>query len=125
MAKSKRSAEKEAFWRLALDECRGSGLSVRAFCRREGLSEASFYSWRKTVRKRDAAELDAAGDRATLVPVAVVDPVGAGPHTERPSPPLEVLTPSGFTFRFHQDLQPHQLHALLGAIAHCQGTAPC
>ena len=31
-----------------------SGLSIRGFCRREKLSEASFYGWRRTISERDA-----------------------------------------------------------------------
>jgi hypothetical protein len=34
---------------------RRSGLSVRAFCEKQGLSEPSFYAWRRTLAARDAA----------------------------------------------------------------------
>ena len=54
MANSKRSTEKEEFWRLAMREHQLSGLSIRAFCQREGLSEPSFYAWRKKIVKRKA-----------------------------------------------------------------------
>lgn len=40
------ASEKEEFWRLAVDEWRESGLKIRAFCKREQLSEPAFYSWR-------------------------------------------------------------------------------
>ena len=53
MTGSSRSSEKEAFWRLAVEEHRASGLSVRAFCKRESLAEPSFYSWRKKLERRD------------------------------------------------------------------------
>ena len=53
MAKWKRDAEREAFWRGAFERQRASGLTVRAFCRREGVSEPSFYAWRRVVRERD------------------------------------------------------------------------
>ena len=36
----------EAGWRGILDRFAGSGLGVGAFCRREGVSAASFYRWR-------------------------------------------------------------------------------
>ena len=41
MSKYERDADKEAFWRLALSEQRDSGLSVRAFCAREGLTQST------------------------------------------------------------------------------------
>ena len=125
MANSRRSAEKEAFWRLALEEHQGSGLTARAYCEREGLSETSFYAWRKSIKKRDAEEPDASHNLQALIPVDVVGAVDASPRRDEPSPPLEVVTPSGFTFRFHHDIDLHQLSALLGVIAHSRGTASC
>ena len=50
---ARRSAEKEAFWRLVFEEHRASGQSVRAFCKQESISEASFYAWRKELERRD------------------------------------------------------------------------
>ena len=40
MARSRRSVEKEEFWRLVLKEHAASGLSIKAFCKREAVSEA-------------------------------------------------------------------------------------
>jgi hypothetical protein len=39
--------DQEQFWRMAIETWQSSGLSVRQFCTAEGLSEPSFYSWRK------------------------------------------------------------------------------
>jgi transposase len=39
--------DQEQFWRMAIETWQASGLSVRQFCADEGLSEPSFYSWRK------------------------------------------------------------------------------
>ena len=50
-----RGARKERFWRGVMRQWRGSGLSVRAFCAERGLSEPSFYGWRRTLAERDAA----------------------------------------------------------------------
>ena len=54
MSRSKRSAEKEKFWRLVVDEQRRCGLNIRMFCQQKAISEPSFYSWRKELQKRDA-----------------------------------------------------------------------
>lgn len=54
MANKMRDAAKERFWREVLKRFAASGLSVRAFCRREGLAESMFYAWRQTLGKRDA-----------------------------------------------------------------------
>jgi len=39
--------DQEQFWRMALETWQASGLSIRQFCRQEGLSEPQFYLWRK------------------------------------------------------------------------------
>lgn len=56
MANRNRDAGREQAWRRLLAKHGKSGLSVRAFCRREKLSEPSFYAWRGTIRERDAVE---------------------------------------------------------------------
>ena len=53
-----RSISKEQFWRRMVRQWRGSGLSVRAFCEEHGLSEPSFYAWRRTLAARDAAAVE-------------------------------------------------------------------
>lgn len=53
MAYRGRDAERESFWRGVLVRHAASGLSVTAFCRREKLSQPSFYSWRRTIPQRD------------------------------------------------------------------------
>lgn len=35
------------FWQKAIDTWQNSGMSVRKFCKAEGLTESSFYNWRK------------------------------------------------------------------------------
>lgn len=52
MAKPK-DLGKERFWRQTIQLQQQSGLSVRAFCRQEQISEFSFYSWKRTIAKRD------------------------------------------------------------------------
>jgi transposase-like protein len=76
MAK-RRDAAREARWRELVAEQRGSGLSVRAFCRREQLAEASLYAWRRELARRDG-EPAQAGHRPAFVPVTVAPPEIAG-----------------------------------------------
>lgn len=57
MANRRRDPQREQFWRDVLARFRTSGLSVRAFCRQEQLSESQFYAWRRTVAKRDGTRV--------------------------------------------------------------------
>ena len=52
MAKS-RDAAKERYWRVMIRRFETSGLGLRRFCDREGLSEHRLYWWRRTLRQRD------------------------------------------------------------------------
>ena len=38
--------------RIAAQQC--SGISVKQFCKEQGLTECSFYAWRKRLQKREA-----------------------------------------------------------------------
>lgn len=40
-------------WREAIAEQEQSGLPVREFCQRRGVSEQSFYTWRRRVREKE------------------------------------------------------------------------
>jgi hypothetical protein len=66
MAKnSSRYEGTEKRWRRLIGEWRAGGGTVRAFCARRGLSEPSFYSWRRLLAERD-------GRRPAFVPVQVI-----------------------------------------------------
>ncbi|HBJ37680.1 MAG TPA: hypothetical protein DDZ51_23570 [Planctomycetaceae bacterium] len=72
MASSKRSFEKEEFWRLVLAEHAASDLSVRASCKREAVSETSFHFWKLDLATRDARP-DSQPNSPRLTPMRVVD----------------------------------------------------
>ena len=72
-----RSGEREAFWRAELARQAASGLSVRRFCQERGLSEPSFYAWRRTLQERDQAAVPA------FLPVVVAPQASASPTSER------------------------------------------
>jgi hypothetical protein len=39
--------DQEQFWRMVVETWQTSELSIRQFCKKEGLSEPQFYQWRK------------------------------------------------------------------------------
>ena len=45
--KGKRSRRSRGEWRSLMSKFDGSGMGVETFCRREAISEASFYRWRR------------------------------------------------------------------------------
>jgi putative transposase len=48
--KGKGQRRSRSQWQSLLSKVDGSGLSVEAFCRREGISAASLYRWRSVLR---------------------------------------------------------------------------
>ena len=60
-----RDSRKAQQWRRWIQQQQESGLSVRAFCARHDLAEASFYGWRREIQRRDAAV-------GAFMPVSVV-----------------------------------------------------
>jgi transposase len=72
MANHQRNPAKEQFWRQALARQRASGLSIRAFCEREGLSEASYYQWRRELARRDRSPRQALRPGRAFVPVRII-----------------------------------------------------
>lgn len=112
MGKLDRCEEKEAFWRMVLDEHRGSGLNIRQFCRREGLRETSFYFWRREIGNRDQ-QGDSAVTGSKMIPVKIIEPTEGEPQKCQAADsassdqaasatgglPIEVITPAGFVIR--------------------------
>ena len=122
----RRSREKEAYWRQVMERHKASGLSARAFCAREGLSEASFHAWRRTLRTRDGetrASRGAANPAPAMIPVTILEPSPAcEPSAAREENPLlEIVTPAGLTLRFPPTLAASQLRAYVGAITAQEG----
>ena len=62
--RGKRSQQKWDAWRQLVQQWRRSGLTIRAFCERHGLSEPSFYSWRRRIEAEADGDSAAADQRA-------------------------------------------------------------
>jgi len=118
-----RNPGKERFWRRMVREWRRSGLCVRAFCARHGLSEPSFYAWRRIVAERDqeSAQVRAkperdgvcraapAGDDAPVfVPLRVIDVAT--------QVALEVVLERGRAVRVLRGFDPDTLRQLLAVL---------
>lgn len=52
MANTQRDQSKQRFWRHHVAAWRRSGQGIRGYCRTAGLSEPSFYAWRRVLAER-------------------------------------------------------------------------
>ena len=70
MAKT-RSADRQRYWREAIERQQASGQSIVGFCAKEGLSPASFHAWKRRLR-RPRRETGRKAAKQALVPVQIV-----------------------------------------------------
>ena len=95
---TRRSAEKEQFWRLVISEQQRSGLSIKEFCKQQAVSEASFYAWRREIRNRDQPPAPLG---KTILPVKVTgQPLVPSPSDQR-SVDVEIELPRGIVVRLY------------------------
>jgi hypothetical protein len=118
----RRDPAREKFWRRALRDQRRSGLSVRDFCRREGLKDWTFRWWRQELARRDQqsapaprGEPDGGPTDAApaFLPVRVIDPEAV---STRPAPPIEIALDGGPTVRVFAGFDPGTLGDVLALL---------
>jgi hypothetical protein len=114
----RRDPARERFWRRTIREQQRSGLSVRDFCRREGLNDGAFRWWRQELPRRDQEpSIAPRGERAeaapAFLPVRVVDQEAVAP---RPAPPIEIVLPTGPTVRVPSGFDPCTLGHVLAVL---------
>ena len=76
-------------WRLRIEDQRQSGLTVAEFCRREGVSSATFYSWRRKLLGKSPSRSKRTARRQ---PAGTPTP-GVGPEPKAPSDATFVQLP--------------------------------
>lgn len=85
MVGGQRDPALERQWRDRVARWQASGLSVRVFCRRQGLTEPTFYYWKRELRARD--EVTASSPRP-----AAQRPAASRPPAKSPRPAFVPLT---------------------------------
>ncbi len=87
---------RESYWRGIISGHAGSGLSIVAYCRRVGVSEACFFQWRNRLglpRSSHGRPPRVPSRPVNLVPVRVLPPAGLSDH------PISVELPNGIRLR--------------------------
>ncbi len=107
--KNQRSRSKERFWRRMMRLWRRSGLSIRAFCTQQQLSEPSFYFWRKALAHRDA-------QTSPFVPVHIGPDDKPATLPDPSSPGLELVLGPGRVLRIGPGFDEPTLRRLLALL---------
>ena len=104
-----KSVERELRWREILERQGSSGLSVRKFCASEGISEPSFYAWRKKFRQRvkDGERRADEPDQSHLfVPLTLLNATGT----------LEIIHPTGCRIQVPGNVDPEALRTVIEVL---------
>lgn len=131
MARRRRrvNAVKERFWRGHLADRVASQLTIRDYCAEHGLSEPSFYGWRREIARRDRVALRsmapepvvAVGDKAGFVQLEVRPAAATAPS------PIEIVLPDGSRVLVPATTTSNQLQEVLRALRDVsdEGPRPC
>lgn len=104
----RRDVAKEQYWRELIERQAASGQSVRTFCAHEALDENAFYSWRRTIRQRDAPA------KPDKTPPAFVPAVLSGPAPSESW--LVIELPGGRALRVPESIAAQRLAELVAAL---------
>ena len=96
-----KAISKDDQWRERIAERERSGLSVKQFCKERGVSEYSFYTWRKRLARKEPVRF------------ALVDREAAG---QEPATALELLLRSGERLRIGSGVDAGTLRTVLEAL---------
>ena len=98
----KTAEERTAYWRERIAEQERSGVPVQQFCKEKGITEQSFYVWRKRLRKQEPARF------------ALVE-TGAA-RQQAPKTGLELVLVSGERLRIGSEVDPSLLRRVVEAL---------
>ena len=112
-----RDGAKEQFWRQALADWQGSGLSVSAFCQTRQLQPQSFFRWRKLLAQRDRPATAAADAPADCPAAPLFVPVRfRSPAAGAALPACEVVLRCGRLPRVAAGFDPTARRQLLAVL---------
>jgi hypothetical protein len=95
------AVSKDDQWRDRIAEQERSGISVKQFCKERGVSEYSFYTWRKRLAKKEPVRF------------ALVNREAAG---QEPATALELVLMSGERLRIGNGVDAATLRTVVEAL---------
>src|SRR3981081_3546572 len=103
MSEERSAIPKTDEWAERISAQQRSGISVKQFCKEQGLTEGSFYAWRKRLQKREPVRFDLVDRGATRQEPAT----GAA---------LELVMASGERLRIGAGVDAATLHTVLEVL---------
>lgn len=112
------SEVKERFWRGHVTRQRATRLTIREYCGEHGLSEPSFYSWRREIARRDRAAPRGAMRGPAAQTDGKADFVRLDVQPSIPTAPslIEIILPGGVRMLVPTGVTREQLREVLAAL---------
>jgi transposase-like protein len=105
---AKSNTERRQFWQMVIETWKDSDMSVSKFCKAEGLSEGTFYGWRRRLSDHPSQQTKQTHSKpSAFIEVALPknDPI-----------PLELLLSSGHTLRIRSSADNETLSNVLSVL---------
>jgi hypothetical protein len=111
----KKKSTKELYWLELVARQADSGLSIRQFCAEVGVSEPSFYAWRRKLRGRrnGPGRIRTSGEPTEqpsidgeFIPLTLIDASGE----------LELIHPRGYRIRLTGEVNATSLQGVLDVL---------
>jgi transposase-like protein len=106
---------KERSWRRLLQLWRQSGLTVRDFCARHAVQEASFYAWRRELARRDRQKATTTKSLAAPRPAAAFVELAIAADEPKPAA-IEVVVAGGRLLRVRWGFDAELLRRLVRVL---------
>ena len=107
-----RDGSREEFWRQAIERCADSGMTIAAFCAREGLKPTTYHYWRRKTKRGDECPSSTAdpGAAGALSPVRVIDDRGCAAG-------VEIVAKNGYVVRVGEQAASEHVRRVLQAVS--------
>ena len=96
------------FWQYVIESQKTSGLSVRQFCKNEGLTEPTFYCWRKKLSQAFICKDKVEADNTQFIEAGTFDFCG--------SESLKITFPSGICLQAFESCDENLLKQALSQL---------
>lgn len=113
MANGNRSEQRRRGWQREIERWQRSGESIRAFCARRGLSEPSFYSWR---RRLGAGPSPKRSGASSSRPAFAEVQLAAEGEANGVDDSIDLTLPTGERLRIGPAVEPAHLQRVLSAL---------
>ncbi|WP_455377888.1 IS66 family insertion sequence element accessory protein TnpA [Petrachloros mirabilis] len=113
---AKSNEERRKFWQMAIETWQNSGMSISKFCKAEGLSEGTFYGWRRRLSDHQPQEANQSQSKASaFIEVSMPKPAlslsNGNDHAA-----VELLLSSGHTLRISSSTDNKTLSNVISAL---------